>query len=119
MFPREHPHGNKTVGGLSRNRDFNYLLSSQTFGAIADAIAAVVLPLLALETTHSLVQMGLVTATTATGSFIGTAVASLFVDRVDRRRLILLCLWLQTLTWGLIPLVWWWRGPMLWPIYAV
>ncbi len=79
----------------------------------------IAMPLLVLQATGQVVQMGLVTATftiaqLATGIFAGQ-----LVDTLNRRVLMLVCDTGRALIFATIPLVWWLAGPQVWLIYVV
>jgi Na+/melibiose symporter-like transporter len=65
------------------------------------------MPLLVLSTTGSVAQMGIVVGLSTAGQLAGGLLAGPIVDRLDRRRLMLACDWLQLALVGLIPVVWW------------
>ena len=50
--------------------------------------------------------MGLVTGTFGIGQVVSGLVSGVIVDRVDRRRLMILCDLLRLVLYGSIPLVW-------------
>lgn len=104
---------------LWRNRGFNILWAGQTLSALGDSFALVALPLLVLQATGSVAQMGLVTGVNGVGQIIAGVFAGVIVDRVDRRRLMIACDLARTALYGLIPLWWALRGPAFWLIYAV
>jgi MFS family permease len=104
---------------LWRNRAFNIYWGGQTLSALGDAFAFVAVPLLVLEATGSVSQMGLVTATFGVGQIFSGVWAGAIVDRVDRRRLMIGCDLLRAALYGVIPLYWVLVGPDLWLIYAV
>ncbi|HEX6122361.1 MAG TPA: MFS transporter [Ktedonobacterales bacterium] len=108
-------------GGASlwRNRDFNVFWTGQTLSAVGDAFAVIALPLLVLQATGSVAQMGLVTATFGGGQFLAGLFAGPLVDRVDRRKLMLGCDVGRALLYAAIPLGWWLLGPRLWLVYVV
>lgn len=77
------------------------------------------LPLLVLDATGSIVQMGLVTVVSG-ATAIGTGVfAGYVVDRVDRRRLMIVCDLARAVLLGSVPLVWWAAGPQIWLLYVL
>ncbi len=104
---------------LSRNRNFTVFWAGQTFSFLGDAFSIVAIPLLILEMTGSLAQMGVVTALYGVGSLVAGIAAGPIVDRVDRRKLMIRCDIGRAFVYGLVPLGWWLVGPQLWLVYAV
>ena len=104
---------------LFHNRSFLIFWIGQSLSIAGDAFATVALPLLVLQATGSVVQMGLVTATFTVSSIISSLLSGIIVDRVDRRRLMIICDTGRLLLYGSIPLVWLLTGPQLWLIYLV
>lgn len=96
---------------LSRNRDFNVFWLGQTLSGLGDAFAAVAIPLLVLQATGSLTAMGTLTAVVV-GSYLASGLVSgAVVDRVDRRRLMVVCDLARFALYAAVPLWWWLRGP--------
>ena len=104
---------------LWRNRGFNILWAGQTLSALGDAFALVALPLLVLQATGSVAQMGLVTGVNGIGQIVAGVFAGVIVDRVDRRRLMIACDVGRCALYALIPLWFALRGPAFWLIYVV
>ncbi len=104
---------------LSRNRNFNIYWSGQILSAFGDAFGFLALPLLVLQATGSVAQMGLVTGTFGVGQLVAGVFSGMIVDRVDRRKLMIVCDLVRTLLYATIPLAWWLSGPQLWLIYVV
>ncbi|MFE2167694.1 MFS transporter [Streptomyces sp. NPDC059447] len=100
------------------NRNFNVFWLGQALSVLGGSISLIALPLLVLDATGSLVQMGLVTVVAgATG--IGTGLfAGYVVDRVDRRRLMIVCDLTRAVLLGALPLVWL-AGPRIWVLYVL
>ncbi|MFE6847367.1 MFS transporter [Streptomyces sp. NPDC057686] len=103
---------------LWRNRDFNVFWLGQALSVLGGSISLLALPLLVLDATGDVVQMGLITVVTgvtgiATGMFAGHV-----VDRTDRRRLMITCDLVRALLLGAVPLVWL-AGPRIWVLYVV
>lgn len=82
-------------------------------------MAAITLPLLVLESTGSLVQMGLVTASLALGNVLAGVVSGALADRLDRRFLLLCYDSVSALFYATIPLVWWLWGPHVLLLYLL
>lgn len=104
---------------LWRNRGFNILWAGQTLSVLGDSFALVALPLLVLQATGSVAQMGLVTGVNGIGQLVAGVFAGVIVDRVDRRRLMIICDVARCALYALIPLWWALRGPAFWLIYLV
>lgn len=77
------------------------------------------LPLLVLHATGSIVQMGLVTVVSSATSIGAGIFAGYVVDRVDRRRLMIVCDLVRAVLLGAVPLVWWAAGPQIWLLYVL
>ncbi|MEU3777528.1 MFS transporter [Streptomyces sp. NPDC032472] len=103
---------------LWRNRDFTVFWLGQALSVLGGSISYLALPLLVLEATGSLVQMGLITVVIgATG--IGTGLfAGYVVDRSDRRRLMIGCDLGRALLLGAVPFIWL-AGPRIWVLYVL
>lgn len=117
--PALHAAGGSPAARLWRNRDFNILWAGQTFSSLGDSFALVALPLLVLQATGSVAQMGLVTGVNGVGQIIAGIFAGVIVDQVDRRRLMIACDAVRFGLYALIPLWWALRGPAFWLIYGV
>jgi MFS family permease len=103
---------------LWTDRNFTIFWSVQTLSVLGNAFALVALPLLILRATGSVAQMGLLTAVAGVASIITGLFAGLLVDRVDRRRLMMLCDAARAVLYGLIP-VCWAISPQVWLLYVV
>jgi MFS family permease len=104
---------------LYHNRSFLIFWVGQSLSSVGDAVATVALPLLVLQATGSVVQMGFVTAILTVSSVISSLLSGIIVDRVDRRWLLIICDIGRVLLYSSIPLVWLLAGPQLWLIYVV
>ncbi len=113
------PTGVSPSAQLWGNRGFNILWAGQTLSVLGDSFALVALPLLVLQATGSVAQMGLVTGVNGIGQLIAGVFAGTIVDRVDRRRLMIVCDVARCGFYTLIPLWWALRGPAFWLIYLV
>lgn len=103
---------------LSRNKDFNVFWLGQALSVIGGSISFFALPLLVLDATGSLAQMGLITAVAAV-SAVGTGLfAGHVVDRVDRRRLMIVCDLARAALLGAVPFLWL-AGPRIWLLYLM
>ncbi|MFF4422315.1 MFS transporter [Streptomyces sp. NPDC001549] len=104
---------------LRRNRDFTVFWLGQALSVLGGSVSMLALPLLVLDATGSIVQMGLVTVVSG-ATAIGTGVfAGYVVDRVDRRRLMIVCDLVRAVLFGAVPLVWWVAGPQIWLLYVL
>lgn len=91
----------------------------QGISSVGDAFAFVALPLLVLEATGSVSEMGFVSALSAAGQLVMGLFSGGLVDRVDRRRLMIACDLGRAAIFGLLPLWWKFVGHGIWPIYVV
>lgn len=103
---------------LWRNRDFTIFWLGQTLSGLGDAVALIALPLLVLQATGSVAQMGLVTGTFGATELVAGLVAGALVDTLDRRRLMIGCDLGRAVSYALIPVVWLLAGPQVWLIYV-
>lgn len=108
-----------SAGRLWRNHGFNILWAGQTLSALGDSFAMVALPLLVLQATGSVAQMGLVTGIYGLGQLAAGLFAGLLVDRMDRRRVMIVCDSLRLALYAALPIWWALAGPALWLIYVV
>ncbi|MEV7559664.1 MFS transporter [Streptomyces sp. NPDC089795] len=104
---------------MRRNKDFTVFWLGQALSVLGGSVSMLALPLLVLHATGSIVQMGLVTVVSG-ATAIGTGVfAGYVVDRVDRRRLMIVCDLARAVLLGAVPLVWWVAGPQIWLLYVL
>ncbi|MGW6984583.1 MFS transporter [Streptomyces sp. NPDC054932] len=104
---------------MRRNKDFNVFWLGQALSVLGGSVSLLALPLLVLDATGSIVQMGLVTVVSG-ATAIGTGVfAGYVVDRVDRRRLMIVCDLARAGLLGAVPFVWWAAGPQIWLLYVL
>jgi MFS family permease len=92
---------------LWRNRNFNIFWAGQTLSVLGDSFALIALPLLVLQATGSVAQMGLVTGAYGVGQLAAGLFAGTLADRLDRRRLMIACDMARALLYATIPLGWW------------
>jgi MFS family permease len=76
---------------LRRNRNFRLLWIGQVLSGIGSSIGAIAYPLLVLELSHSAVIAGLVATISSLAAFGVRLPAGAFVDRVDRRKAMVIC----------------------------
>ncbi|HVY28905.1 MAG TPA: MFS transporter [Polyangiaceae bacterium] len=91
--------------GSTRNRSFRRFWLGQAISNLGDAFGFVAMPLLVFETTHSVLQMGYVTAVTGAGQLLSATFAGVVVDRVNRRRLMIGCDAARLVLYGALPLL--------------
>ncbi|OLZ52702.1 MFS transporter [Amycolatopsis keratiniphila] len=106
------------VRPLWHDRNFAVFWAVQTMSALGDAFALVALPLLVLQATGSVAQMGLLTGIAGAGAVFTGLFAGVVVDRVDRRRLMIWCDVARAVLYGAIP-VCWAIEPQVWLLYVV
>jgi hypothetical protein len=95
----------KECKSLYHNRFFLIFWIGQTLSVTGDAFATVALPLLVLQATGSVVEMGFVTATFAVSSVVSNLLSGIIVDCMDRRWLMIICDTRRLLLYGSIPLL--------------
>jgi MFS family permease len=103
---------------LTRDRNFVVFWGTQTFSVLGDSFSVIAFPLLMLEATGSLVQMGLLTSVMAVGSLSMGLVGGAIVDRFDRRRLLIVCDVARLLLFAAVPVVWV-IDPQVWLLFVV
>lgn len=111
--------GPPSRAGLWQDHNFSIFWAGQTFDAFGDAAALILIPLLVLEATGSVAQMGLVTATMGVGSLISSIFSGPLADRFDRRKIMILCDTGRTLLYPAIPISWLLFGHSIVPLYLV
>ncbi|MGY5766045.1 MFS transporter [Brachybacterium sp. DNPG3] len=82
---------------LRRNARFQFLWAGAAFSTLGTEINRVALPLILLATTGSAVRAGLVAATLTAAMLIAQMPAGIWVDRHDRRRILLIAQAVQVL----------------------
>ncbi|WP_036959365.1 MFS transporter, partial [Promicromonospora kroppenstedtii] len=107
-----------TRRSLARDRNFVVFWGTQTFSVLGDSFSVIAFPLLMLEATGSLVQMGLLTSVMAVGSLSMGLVGGAIVDRFDRRRLLIACDVARLLLFAAVPVVWA-IDPQVWLLFVV
>lgn len=103
---------------LWRDRNFLTFWTAQTLSVAGDSFALIAVPLLILDATGSVAQMGLLTGVSGAASVTAGIFAGVLVDRFDRRMLLIVCDLLRFVLYALIPLVWL-TGVHVWLLYAV
>ncbi len=102
-----------------RNRSFLIFWGGQSLASLGTMFALIAMPLLVLQATGQVVQMGLVTATFTISQLVAGLFAGQLIDSFNRRYLMILCDGGRALIYVSIPLVWFFAGPQVWLIYVV
>lgn len=87
---------------LWRNRAFNLLWGSQALSGLGSSMSALALPLLTLYVTSSPIKAGLIGTAYAVVRLAVQMPSGVVADRVDRRRLMLVCDAVRLFTFGLL-----------------
>ncbi|MFI6395855.1 MFS transporter [Nonomuraea sp. NPDC050540] len=103
---------------LWRQRDFTVFWGAQTLSVAGDSFAIIAVPLLILNVTGSVAQMGLLTGVSGAAGVVAGIFAGVAVDRFDRRKLLIGCDIVRCVLYATIPLAWL-SGPKVWLLYAV
>jgi MFS transporter, DHA3 family, macrolide efflux protein len=74
-----------------RNRAFSLLWTGQLVSTIGSALSSLAASILVFERTNSALSVGLMLMATAAPSLLVGLVAGVFVDRYDRRRIMIIC----------------------------
>jgi MFS family permease len=104
---------------LWRNHRFTIFWCGQTLSNLGDSLAVIALPLLVLQATGSVTQMGIVAGCYGVGQLLSGIFAGVLVDRLNRRQFMMVCDLGRMLLYSLLPLYWWFIGPQIWLIYIV
>lgn len=90
--------------GLRHNRDFLLLWTGQAVSAVGTEISQIAYPLLVLALTGSAAQAGVVGFARTLPFLVLYAIAGVWVDRLDRRRVMLVCDAVRAVALASIPL---------------
>ena len=88
-----------------RNRAFSLLWTGQLVSTIGSALSSLAASILVFNLTHSALSVGLMLMATAAPSLVVGLVAGVFVDRFDRRRIMIACDVLRAALALLIPVL--------------
>ncbi len=113
------PSAARPAQSLWKNRSFAIFWGGQTLASLGNMFSLIAMPLLVLQATGQVVQMGLVTATFTISQLVAGIFAGQLVDTLNRRVLMMVCDAGRMLIFATIPLVWWLAGPQIWLIYVV
>jgi MFS family permease len=103
---------------LWRDRNFGAYWMSQSLSAAGDSFAYLAVPLLVLQATGSVAQMGLLTAVAGVASVGAGVFGGVLVDRYDRRTLMIAADLARLVLYSLVPLAWL-SGPQVWLLFVV
>ena len=102
-----------------RNRSFLIFWGGQSLASLGNMFAIIAMPLLVLQATGQVTQMGLVTATFTVGQLVAGLFAGQLIDALNRRVLMMVCDAGRAVIYATIPLAWVFFGPQVWLIYVV
>ncbi|MFH9349066.1 MFS transporter [Kitasatospora sp. NPDC017646] len=80
-----------SVPPLSRNRNYHVLWGSQLVSELVSQLCLIAFPLMVLAATGSVPEMGAVAAVIAVAHMAANVPAGVLVDRLDRKRVMLVC----------------------------
>jgi len=103
---------------VPRNRDFTIYWGSQSVSMVGDSFTLTTFPLLVLQTSGSVTQMGTMVAVGSIAMIVAGLFAGSIVDRTEPRMIIVSCDVVRGVLNLLIPLSWL-SGPHIWLLYAV
>lgn len=112
-------HISSSRASLWSDANFNIFWIAQALDSVGDSFAKIALPLLVLDTTNSVAQMGFVTAIIGISSLASSIISTFFIDRIERRKLMILCDLTRVIFYTLIPFCWQLLGPTVWLLYFV
>jgi MFS family permease len=87
-------------------RDFRLFWAAETLSNFGSSFTLVAVPLLILDATRSVAQMGLLTGVASLASLVAGVFAGGIADRFDRKRLLVLANVAQAALLGAVPVVW-------------
>jgi MFS family permease len=85
---------------LWSNTPYLLLMTGKTTQIIGAGLATFAVPLIAFAITRSVIAAGLVATAGEVGNLVATLPAGVIADRVDRRKLLIVCSLLGVLVWG-------------------
>jgi predicted MFS family arabinose efflux permease len=101
------------------HRSFRLFWFGQAASNLGDAFGFVAMPLLVLEVTSSVMEMGRVTAVSAAGQLVAATFSGYVVDRVNRRHLMIACDAVRMLLYGALPVAFALHPSSIAPVYGV
>ncbi|MFH8617327.1 MFS transporter [Streptomyces sp. NPDC017979] len=106
--------------GLLRDPDFGRLFAATALGQFGDRVVFLVLPLVAIAALDAdELQVGLLAALTSAGSFLVGLPAGAWVDRVRKRRVLIVTDLARALVLATVPVAWWAGCLTFWWLGAV
>ncbi|MFI1829744.1 MFS transporter [Streptomyces sp. NPDC020412] len=106
--------------GLLRDPDFRRLFAATALGQFGDRVVFLVLPLVAIAALDAdELQVGLLAALTSAGSFLVGLPAGAWVDRVRKRRVLIVTDLARALVLATVPVAWWAGCLTFWWLGAV
>lgn len=102
---------------LRKDRNFVLFWILQAVSFAGDSLTTLAVPVLVLQLTGSVFQMGLVTAAVGALWLVSGVLAGSIVDRFDRRTVMIVCDVVRAALYGSVPLVWL-IDPHIWVLYA-
>ncbi|HMH58148.1 MAG TPA: MFS transporter [Galbitalea sp.] len=106
-----------SAGLAPGGRGFVIYLVAQAVSLLGDSFAFIAFPLLVLQTTGSVAQMGGVTAIASISMVVAGVIAGSIVDRTSPRTIIFGCDLFRAVT-NLAVSLYWFASPHLWLLYA-
>lgn len=97
------------IVSLSRNRNYRALWGSQLLSAFGGSAAGIAFPLLVLAVTRSPATVGIVLATSAATALVVGLPAGAFVDRWDRKKVMLGCEVAELIAASSLVIALWWN----------
>ncbi|GAA1887330.1 MFS transporter [Asanoa iriomotensis] len=101
---------------LRKDRNFVLFWVLQTVSVAGDSLTTLAVPVLVLQHTGSVFQMGLVTGTVGVAWLVSGVLSGSIVDRLDRRTVMIACDVARAVLYALVPLVWL-AAPHVWVLY--
>jgi MFS family permease len=107
------------LGSLLRNKAFLVFTLGNAVSLLGTAMATIAMPLLVLQVTGSVQQMGVITTLMTMGCLLAAVISGAIVDRFDRRVVQFSCCIISALLFSVIPITWYLVGPSIWLLRIV
>src|SRR5512141_1806412 len=98
-------HGPPSTFSVFRNRSFRFLWVGQLISGMGSALTTLAATILVFRLTNSALSVGLMLIATAGPTILVGLVAGVFVDRYDRKRILIVSDLLRAVLIALIPLL--------------